>query len=260
MDWISLSIGAAAYEEIYGLGLQYSRWNQRGLIIPIMSSEQGVGRGLQPVTKALNVEAGHSGGTWYTTYSASNSYITNAGRGTAFNTTAIGHADLDSPRGKNRQFNASAPGTLEFAYWGVRRLQGTILVPERTADFEFGAAEPRSTSTSLRLRPSTSTSTTANRMLAVVSALSNVTGRMHPLPDWSQQGAIIGTEGGDAFVSTTIAQLQEWKVPLVGVWLQDWSGEVKYVEGARVEWNWQLNTAWYKVRPAFLLLFSFCIC
>lgn len=45
MDWISLSVGAGAGEEIYGLGLQYSRWNQRGLIIPLISSEQGVGRG-----------------------------------------------------------------------------------------------------------------------------------------------------------------------------------------------------------------------
>ena len=32
---------------------------------------------------------------------------------------------------------------------------------------------------------------------------------------------------------------------MVGIWMQDWSGEHTFVEGTRVLWNWQLNREWY---------------
>jgi len=41
-------------EEIYGLGLQYTEWDFKGKKAHIISSEGGVGRGLQPVTFVAN--------------------------------------------------------------------------------------------------------------------------------------------------------------------------------------------------------------
>jgi len=37
------------------MGLQYTVWNFKGLRVPVISSEGGVGRGLQPLTETLNL-------------------------------------------------------------------------------------------------------------------------------------------------------------------------------------------------------------
>lgn len=34
-------------------------------------------------------------------------------------------------------------------------------------------------------------------------------------------------------------------VPLVGIWMQDWVGTKKFVEGTRLLWNWKLNRNQY---------------
>jgi len=49
-----MSYASAFDEEIYGMGLQYSEWDFKGKSIPLISTEAGVGRGLQPITVALN--------------------------------------------------------------------------------------------------------------------------------------------------------------------------------------------------------------
>jgi len=82
-------------EEIYGLGLQYTQWNFKGVKVPIITSEAGVGRGAEPLTTILNVY-GSKGGNHWTTYSPSYSHITNKKRSFIFNTTTIGHLDFHS--------------------------------------------------------------------------------------------------------------------------------------------------------------------
>ena len=63
-------------EAAYGFGVQYSAWNMKGRKLPIIVSEQGVGRGLQPLTDLLNLASDHQGGDWHTTYGALPYYIT----------------------------------------------------------------------------------------------------------------------------------------------------------------------------------------
>ena len=65
-------------EQVYGLGIQYSYWNLRGLKIPVLTSEQGIGRGLQPLTAILNVEK--AGGNTLTTYASQPIYLTSQNR------------------------------------------------------------------------------------------------------------------------------------------------------------------------------------
>ena len=36
------------------MGLQYTIWNFKGLKVPVITSEGGVGRGLEPLTELLN--------------------------------------------------------------------------------------------------------------------------------------------------------------------------------------------------------------
>jgi alpha-glucosidase len=63
--WIDL--WAEADEAVYGCGEQYSRLNLRGSKLPIWCQEQGVGRGLDPITLLAEMRSG-SGGHWYSSY------------------------------------------------------------------------------------------------------------------------------------------------------------------------------------------------
>jgi len=68
---------------------------------------------------------------------------------------------------------------------------------------------------------------------------------MDPLPSWVLQGGILGIVGGQDFVDEKYALMKENDTPLVGIWMQDWVGEHKFLEGTRLLWNWQLNRDWY---------------
>jgi alpha-glucosidase len=62
-----LDLWAETDEAIYGCGEQYSRLNLRGSRLPIWSQEQGVGRGLDPITLLAQMSNG-TGGHWYSSY------------------------------------------------------------------------------------------------------------------------------------------------------------------------------------------------
>ena len=62
-------------ERFFGFGEQYSYFDMKGKRLPIFCTEQGVGRGEQPVTFGVSLTAG-SGGSWYTTYAGVPHYIT----------------------------------------------------------------------------------------------------------------------------------------------------------------------------------------
>lgn len=62
-------------EHFFGFGEQFSRFDQKGQRVPIWVSEQGIGRGQQPVTFLVNLVA-KSGGSAATTYAAVPHYIT----------------------------------------------------------------------------------------------------------------------------------------------------------------------------------------
>ena len=51
------------------------------------------------------------------------------------------------------------------------------------------------------------------------------TGRMRALPEWIQEGAIVGLMGGKESVSKRLKNIKAAGTPLAGVWLQDWVGQ-----------------------------------
>ena len=69
-----------ADERVYGLGEQFSSYDHRGRRVPIITGEQGIGRGRQPMSFALNSAFPGSAGSWHTTYSAIPHYVTHKAR------------------------------------------------------------------------------------------------------------------------------------------------------------------------------------
>ena len=69
-----------AKEKFFGFGSQFTHWNLKGRRVPILSAEQGIGRGAQPISFLLNVFGDRAGGDWSTTYAPKGMYITNFNR------------------------------------------------------------------------------------------------------------------------------------------------------------------------------------
>ncbi|WP_220814504.1 alpha-glucosidase [Pseudomonas paralcaligenes] len=66
-------------ERFHGFGEQFSAFDLAGRRVPILVQEQGVGRGLEPITSAANLTA-RAGGDWWTTYAPVPHYLSSAGR------------------------------------------------------------------------------------------------------------------------------------------------------------------------------------
>jgi alpha-glucosidase len=78
---IRVNFGLLQNEKIYGFGEQGTHVNLRDKIFPIMSSEQGVGRGQQPFSDLMNEKAGFvASGTEFTTYSPMPLFVTSLNR------------------------------------------------------------------------------------------------------------------------------------------------------------------------------------
>ncbi|HOH28264.1 MAG TPA: alpha-glucosidase [Candidatus Hydrogenedentes bacterium] len=62
-------------EHFFGFGEQFSCFDLKGKRVPIVVQEQGIGRGLQPITFLVNLVAG-AGGSWDASYACVPHYIT----------------------------------------------------------------------------------------------------------------------------------------------------------------------------------------
>ena len=84
-----------------------------------------------------------------------------------------------------------------------------------------------------------------DNMLDLITEVTVLTGRMSPLPEWTQNGAIVGLEGGTDEVEEQVHELLENHVSIAGVWLQDWVGLRHAYDGDRLMWNWILDPSYY---------------
>jgi alpha-glucosidase len=106
--------------------------------------------------------------------------------------------------------------------------------------------------------------------------ITEYTGRMSPLTSWTQEGAILGLEGGSEIVEPIIdkvraqraipycrssripcvppspflrfappAQVLAAGVAVKAIWLQDWAGLHHAYDGDRLQWNWRLSSDSY---------------
>lgn len=138
---------------------------------------------------------------------------------------------------------------LTYAAWAsfvTDDLRGVRLDPDLSDSHAFAVADTRDPGRvglevwSSRLRAELDTGDSPADLIA----------RMHPedrpqLAEWTQDGAIVGMQGGTEKVRTQVAELTEAGVEVSGVWLQDWSGQRTTSFGDRVWWTWQLDTGRY---------------
>jgi len=200
-------------ERIVGAGEQYSTVDLNGQQFQLWSGEQGIGRGLQPITFALNKGCKPCGGDKYTTYSFVPVLLSSLGYGVVMENSQLTTVDLTS---------SVASMTISFE----DRLDSSGL---DISGHILGGSDIRS----------------------LLPVLTNLTGRMSSPPSWMLQGLIVGTEGGHEVVSMQIDSLLAAKVPVAGVWVQDWSGMLELKNGKFVWWNWQLDEerypkAWFR--------------
>ena len=62
----------------------------------------------------------------------------------------------------------------------------------------------------------------ADNMLDGITMLTEYTGRMPQLPEWVDEGAILGIQGGQEKVNGIVERGLEADCPIAAVWLQDW--------------------------------------
>jgi alpha-glucosidase (family GH31 glycosyl hydrolase) len=72
---VYLTYASTPDEHFFGFGVQYTYFDLKGRKVPIFIQEQGIGRGEQPVTLAVDWEA-DAGGSPYTSYASVPHYIT----------------------------------------------------------------------------------------------------------------------------------------------------------------------------------------
>ena len=74
-DRVYLTYASSPEERFFGFGTQYTYFDMKGHMVPIFIQEQGIGRGEQPITWAVDWKAG-AGGTPYTSYACVPHYVT----------------------------------------------------------------------------------------------------------------------------------------------------------------------------------------
>ncbi len=84
-----------------------------------------------------------------------------------------------------------------------------------------------------------------NTNLEIIKDYTDKTGRMTGLPTWTQDGIILGFQGGTDVVLTKYNTLKEAGAKIAGVWIQDWVGQRTSSFGKQLWWNWELDPKRY---------------
>ncbi|MEK7356008.1 MAG: TIM-barrel domain-containing protein, partial [Bdellovibrionota bacterium] len=152
--------------------------------------------------------------------------------------------DLLAPGAKGDATSTSAPSPV----FVTSENRGFVLDNYEPAAFDFrsmGRASVVVRSDSLRahILPRAS-------VAEALTAVTDYTGRMKPLPDWFNRGATIGIQGGPAKVMRALERAKAFDVPVAGVWVQDWVGR-RQIDvgglpvGSFLWWIWEADQKLY---------------
>lgn len=199
VDVIELISGRSEDAGVHGFGAQFAEFDLDGRLIPIVTREQGVGRGRQPLTYLADLTNHGAGGTDAMTYAAWSTFVTDDLRGLSL--------DPDLPESQAFAVaDTRDPDRIGLQVWAPR------LRAELTA-----AATPA----------------------ALVA--SQQAGNRPRLAEWTQEGAIVGIQGGTDVVRARVDALAAAGTKVSAVWLQDWTGQRTTSFGDRLWWTWQLD-------------------
>jgi alpha-glucosidase len=90
---IYLNYASEKDEGFYGFGEQFTYFNQKGKKLPIFIMEQGIGRGSQPFTLLVDINAS-AGGKWHTSYAGVPHYMTSKMRSLFLETSEYSSFDM----------------------------------------------------------------------------------------------------------------------------------------------------------------------
>ena len=93
---IQISYPAQADESIYGCGTQLSKLNLKGCVLPILTREPGIGRGVQPLTFFMERMFG-AGGEWHCTSAPSAWFLSTEGFGICVENEELVQFDFQNP-------------------------------------------------------------------------------------------------------------------------------------------------------------------
>lgn len=126
-----LTYASDAEEHFFGFGEQFSHFDLKGRRVPIFISEQGIGRGAQPLTWGANVQA-KAGGDWWTSYACVPQYITNRNRGLLLENHEYSVFDLRKPeRVQVQVWSGNATGRILYGDSPLGLIETTTLFTGR---------------------------------------------------------------------------------------------------------------------------------
>jgi alpha-glucosidase len=89
-------------------------------------------------------------------------------------------------------------------------------------------------------------------LIETVQEISAFLGRQGPLPDWVYEGVILGIQGGTEVCRSKLKACLGERMPVAGIWAQDWQGEKYTGFGKRLRWNWQWDPGLYPGLDKFI--------
>lgn len=209
-------------EPVFGGGEQFSYAALNGKYVPLITAEQGVGRGDQPISALVNAIAPGASGADTSTYAPMGFFATrNASYYLGAPYCWVGNDECKAKMGAagEQLFSTNAFTALDlraddrFVFW-FHDYHPAILV------------------------------NTGKSPLLGITGLGK-SRAMRPLPNWIGQGAVLGIQGGTEIVRAKVKAAQAAGVPLAGVWLQDWQGQRRIDNSDRLWWNWVLDRTRY---------------
>lgn len=148
--------------------------------------------------------------------------------------------------------NGGAGGTraMTYAAWPsyiTGDLRGVRLDPSDANSYAFAVGDTRATDrVGLEVwAPSMRVELTRGDTPTDLIATQHAGVERPQLAQWTQEGAIVGIQGGTEKVRSVIDDLEAAGTEVAGVWLQDWTGRRTTEFGDRLWWTWQLDEQRY---------------
>jgi alpha-glucosidase len=212
VDTTFLTYASTKEEHFFGFGEQFTNFDMKGKRVPIWLSEQGVGRGEEPITTAANITNGGAGGSEFTSYAPMPFFISS----------------------KMYSFNSTWPDYLVFDFTRPERVQITAQTTFFIGEFNLGET-PEDLISNLAQYP----------QFDIFLGGSQDSGKMTSLPEWIYKSAIVGMQGGTEKVQDVYKKLQIRETPISAFWLQDWVGQRTTSFGKQLWWNWEVDNDRY---------------
>jgi alpha-glucosidase len=120
LDRTRLVLASDPGERFFGFGEQFGAFDLKGRLVPILVSEQGIGRGRQPLTWLADLVAG-AGGAWHSSYAPVPHLLTTRLRSLALENTEYSAFDLRDP--ERAEIEVFAPSLRARVFHGTTPLE-----------------------------------------------------------------------------------------------------------------------------------------